>query len=230
MFSERIVGIILGAALLIGCLFPTSVHAETIYFVVGEWPGSPPTHNDAYILALENPDDIAHARDLIQYGPSIGSALAVAAIMVGPDGVNRNWVAPGKPLYSWHIIQFEGFWDATIEIWDGWPSGINGNPEAWIEMTRSYYDPPGVGHIGFWGYTVVDEVVPGPTADGDLDESGAVDMKDALIALRMASGMISPTLIQVLRGDVAPIGAPNGTIDISDALLILRKAFGQASY
>ncbi len=55
---------------------------------------------------------------------------------------------------------------------------------------------------------------------------GEVTVADAMLALRMAAGLVSPTPTDVARGDVAPQGNPDGTIDIADALLIMRRAAG----
>jgi hypothetical protein len=131
--------------------------AAPVYFVVSEInPAS--GHGDSYILPLEQAADIAHARDLILYGPSIGAAIAVAHITAGSDGINRNVLAPGEPLWSWHVDQFEGFADITVEILDGWPGYVEQDVNGWINNTNSY--------IGFWGYTVTAELaaVPVPGA------------------------------------------------------------------
>jgi len=66
--------------------------------------------------------------------------------------------------------------------------------------------------------------------DGDLDASGSVDAADALIAMRIASGLITATTVQLQHGDVTPMGAPDGMIDISDALMVMRKAMGLVAF
>jgi hypothetical protein len=66
--------------------------------------------------------------------------------------------------------------------------------------------------------------------DGDLDESGTVDVADALIALRISIGLVPPTTVYLQHGDITPLGSPDGMIDISDALLIIRKASGLTSF
>ena len=131
--------------------FPLSTSASTIYFVV-----STPTsfHGDSYILPLDEASDIAHARDLIENGPSIGGAIAVAHIAPGSDGRNRNVLAPGEPLWSWHVDQFTGFADFTAEILDGWPSYVEQDVFGWISNTNGY--------IGFWDYTVTAELASVP--------------------------------------------------------------------
>jgi hypothetical protein len=62
--------------------------------------------------------------------------------------------------------------------------------------------------------------------DGNFKTSGNVDISDALRALRIAVGIIQPTADDMLHGDVAPLGAPDGVIDIADAVLILKKVLG----
>lgn len=63
---------------------------------------------------------------------------------------------------------------------------------------------------------------------GDMDESGSVDISDALKALRVTVKLESETDACLTYGDVAPLGAdgkpaPDGKININDALLILKK-------
>jgi len=55
---------------------------------------------------------------------------------------------------------------------------------------------------------------------------GTVDAADALVALRIATGLISPTPLDLGRGDLYPPGNPDGVIDLSDVLLIMRKEMG----
>ena len=70
--------------------------------------------------------------------------------------------------------------------------------------------------------------------DGNFKGSGVVNISDALKALRIAVGLIEPTAIDLLHGDVAPLvnGLPtqNGQVDIADALLILRKVVGLVTF
>jgi len=61
---------------------------------------------------------------------------------------------------------------------------------------------------------------------GDINNDGVVDMADALLAQRHVSGLITLDSTQIARGDVAPVGAPDGILDIADVLVIMRKAMG----
>jgi bacillolysin len=71
--------------------------------------------------------------------------------------------------------------------------------------------------------------------DGDVaplgNRDGIVNVGDALVALRFALNLETPTEDDMLHGDVAPLnnqGNPNpdGKITVGDALVILRKALG----
>jgi hypothetical protein len=76
--------------------------------------------------------------------------------------------------------------------------------------------------------TVATAAIDLVTPDGNFKGSGATDLTDALRALRIAAGIITPTANDLFHGDVAPLAngvpAPDSTIDVSDALVILRKA------
>jgi hypothetical protein len=70
-------------------------------------------------------------------------------------------------------------------------------------------------------------------ADGSFS-GGAVDMTDALKALRIASGLDTPTASEMDHGDVAPLvngrPRPDNKVDIDDVVAILRKAVGLPSF
>jgi hypothetical protein len=123
--------------------------AAPIAFLVAEPPGSV-VHGDSYVLVLEDPTAVDHARALIQQGPAAGETIAVARIAAGADGQNRDLRAAGEPLWSWHVTGFEGFADVAAEICDGWPSFVESDVAGWIANTQ--------GTVCFWSYTVVEEL------------------------------------------------------------------------
>jgi len=70
---------------------------------------------------------------------------------------------------------------------------------------------------------------------GDVNDSGDVDITDALRALRYYIGTTGLTDIEKARCDVAPLGAdgrpnPNGVVDIGDVVLIMRRIVGLVSW
>lgn len=82
--------------------------------------------------------------------------------------------------------------------------------------------------------TVQRNVIYARSFSGDLTNDNRVDVRDALLALRMAVGLVTPTAADYSSGDVSPqIGEkpdPDGIIDVSDALLILSKAVGLVTW
>lgn len=78
--------------------------------------------------------------------------------------------------------------------------------------------------------TVQRDIIYSASASGDLNGDGNVTIADALMALRIAVGLMPMDTRYLVDGDVAPFvnGKPqvDGKIDISDALVILRKCVG----
>lgn len=138
--------------------------AAPIQFVVAEFPGHA-EHGDSYVITIDSEDAsrLNHARALVDWitsgadpSQTPGAPIVVANIAAGPDGINRNYLADGQPEWSWHVTGPVNFADNTIEILDGWPTFVEQDVEGWLANTNSA--------IGFWNYTVVQELsaVPEP--------------------------------------------------------------------
>lgn len=61
---------------------------------------------------------------------------------------------------------------------------------------------------------------------GDLNGDGRVNLTDALLALRIALGLLQPTSDQLQAGDLSPLTGGDRRITLSDVTLILRRAVG----
>jgi len=68
---------------------------------------------------------------------------------------------------------------------------------------------------------------------GDLNGDGKVDLRDVLLAMRIAVGLIKPSSLQILAGDVAPVQVfadarrvGDGRITLLDVLRLLRRVAG----
>jgi|SRR5881394_1470748 len=112
--------------------------AETVYFLLAD-PLGTVVHKDSYILPLSKEQDINHARYLISrygFGYSGDDQTIVVANVVGAkDDINRNFLDPKFPKWSWQVSEFRGFADYTSEIWDGTPNG------AWPLKTNHWTLP-----------------------------------------------------------------------------------------
>ncbi|MFZ4859606.1 MAG: InlB B-repeat-containing protein, partial [Desulfuromonadaceae bacterium] len=67
--------------------------------------------------------------------------------------------------------------------------------------------------------------------DGDINDDKKTDIADALLALKMSVGIITPTAAEKLHGDVGPMNnlnkpVPDGKIDIDDVVVLLQRAVG----
>jgi hypothetical protein len=154
-FTRRRIGLLLGAIACAGLTGTGVARAAPVYFLVAESPGTE-KHRDSFVVGLEDPLHVAHARDLIARGPALaGDPILVASIVAGAADINRDYRAPLAPLWSWHITSVDGFFGSTAEILDGWPTFVESDVNGWIANTG--------GKIGFWSYTVVEELaVPEP--------------------------------------------------------------------
>ncbi|HLL88244.1 MAG TPA: hypothetical protein VK324_02980 [Tepidisphaeraceae bacterium] len=155
------------------------------YFLVAE---RTPEHGDSFVLPLSDPADVAAARGVVaDHHAGRDTPIVFAAIEAGADNINRNVLAPGRPAWSWHVTAFEGFADMGLELVDGWPTYVEQDVTGWITNTgggavvdpANPAPPPTVGHIGFWGYTVVAELQGPPT---DLRLPAAVPLPAAVWA------------------------------------------------
>ena len=79
-----------------------------------------------------------------------------ARVGPGKDGINRNYVDPTFPEWSWHVIEFLRFADYTLIILDGCSIDVENDP------VRYRGDDPRQGVIGFWNFTIVRELGPVP--------------------------------------------------------------------
>lgn len=124
---------------------------DFVYFLVEERVEE---YNDSYVLALKDPAQIAEARAIIAgtSDPKIVLAEITTDAQVNYY-VNRD--LNKDRAWSWHVAAFLGFYDQTIEIYDGWPEYVEANYSDWVENTKS---ESGNGVIGFWNYTVTREV------------------------------------------------------------------------
>jgi hypothetical protein len=168
----------------------STLQAATNYFLVAEGPDRV-HHNDCYVIALTNSQQIAHARDLVARGPYVaGAPIVVAYVAAGADGLNRNLRRADARPWSWHVSGVIAFADITAEILDGWPGALESNFSGWTNNTG--------GEIGFWNYTVVAELPLTPQinsirAQGNQIELGLTNLTPPFAAnIEVATNLSAP--------------------------------------
>ena len=138
---------------------PTPNAPEMVFFKVSDGTEQ---SEESFILALDDPDEIEQARQIIA-DPVNSTEKIVSAKIIRQDGAEAY---PNKDVnsgteWSWRIDEFQGFVGLTAEILDGWPGYIEEDLDRWFQNTGGDTNH---GFIGLWGYTVVEEL----TSD-DLD-------------------------------------------------------------
>ncbi|WP_153303770.1 dockerin type I repeat-containing protein [Thermosulfurimonas dismutans] len=154
-----------------------------------------------------------------------------------------EWYLPPPPEDSNFHIEVANF---TDELQKGviCYSGYDRNKYALFHMKANFVQE-------YYGFSPVDQYlairlpvikslyVPVCTPDGDVAPLGARDGKvnigDALVTLRFALGLETPSEEDKCHADAAPLGPdgtpqPDGRITIGDALVILRKALGLVNW
>ena len=188
--------------------------------------------------------------DLIAYfssrGPSAFDGTSNFPALVAPgvnirttdlNGTYSMFTNLGTSFSAPHVA------GAIALLLSGRPTSLTGNPAA-IEnaLLTSALDLGVSGPDNTYGYGRLDvakaanqlALLPPPGPSGDVNGDGVVDIKDALIVLQAAVGLIPVTPAIMQQGDVAPVinGIPNpdARIDVIDALEVLRKAVGMISF
>jgi hypothetical protein len=123
--------------------------AERTYFLIAERIGPP---LESYVVPMTKAEDIAEARRQLYEISQIERRGLVVQIERGKDWINRNYVAPGAPPWSWHVIQFNFFADTSGRR-DGKPSDVEQELEIWLA-------PPEDGIIFLTYYTIIAEIQP----------------------------------------------------------------------
>jgi hypothetical protein len=110
---------------------------------------SPPFQRESIVVEV-NSATKSQIDDLMAQGHEVGINGHIA---VGPVDYNRNYYAPGQPVWNWHYVSIDSLRDFTLapydtaEVWpprDSFPSDIAKDPAAWIHAYGDVYYPKGM--------------------------------------------------------------------------------------
>ena len=204
---------------------------------------SPANYPGAFSVGATDSNDVVTA--ISSRGPSASDASIYPTVvapgnsirttdLTGLNNVNTYTYADGTSLAAPHVA---GAFALLLGI----------NPQLTVTQLESAVksaalDLGTAGPDNSYGYGRVNVVraaenlnlIPVHIPSGDVDGDGAVTVRDALIVLQAAVGLIPWSATLMYNGDVAPLvnGVPgsDGRIGVDDALLILRKAVGSSSF
>ena len=137
-------------------LKPVTLSAEAIktYFLVSTRDARP---EEAFVIALEDPQQIATAREQIR-NPAL-EKIIVAGIELGNGGHNRAFMSRDKSPYSWSVNRVDAFADfAHIDC--------DGSPDLTEERLMQKLNEGG--RICFWRYRITRELTASEVSSGEL--------------------------------------------------------------
>jgi len=146
-------------------------------------------------------------------GATLSGTVTVAASASDNVGVSRvEFYANGTLLSASNIAPYSYSWNTA--------SVANG---SYTLQARAYDSTGNVGQSS----AITVSVSNSARIKGDVNRDGRVDVADALLALHMAVGLVTPSAENLLYGDVAPVGSIDGRITIQDVMAILAVASGK---
>jgi bacillopeptidase F len=197
---------------------------------------SPANYPDS--LAVGSVDDTLTIAELSSRGPSACDGGIFPQVVAPGENVTTSDLTFGAFPDSYTTVSGTSF--AAPHVSGAMALLLNAFPGLTVSeiedaLTQTAVDLGVAGPDDDYGYGLIDVMAAyyallGPvTCDvaprGSPD--GVLDIADALVMLRFASGLITPTVEELQKGDVLPDGAPDGVIDMADALVVMRAALGQ---
>lgn len=137
---------LLVATLLIGLPSAGAQSGEKFHYWVDFDPtGSPYGERESFVIEV-NAEQAARIESIWNARSRAGFAGDIAA---GSVGYNRNYYAPGQPVWNWHVAFVEEIFDFRDTFfpfvvdpnYDDDPSDIAADPEEWIRRNGSGYSP-----------------------------------------------------------------------------------------
>lgn len=139
------------AAAILSCVLlfpPAAVKAQAIdkfYYWVGPGQLRYPPPDQSFVIEV----DAIQAAEIEAIFATGGSPGFSGTIAAGSVDYNRDYYAPGQPVWNWHVAVVNGIFDFRKTLFPACmcpyliakPSEIAANPEEWIRKGGSGYTP-----------------------------------------------------------------------------------------
>lgn len=97
----------------------------------------------------------------------------------------------------------------------------DGMNDLWEMNNFATLTRDGTGDFDGDGISDLDEYLISITVpDGDINNDGAINVADVLLATRHITGLTVLSALQISRSDIYPTGSPDGVLNISDLILL----------
>jgi hypothetical protein len=144
--------------------------------------------------------------------PSLDYTISDTVSSTTPTTISGTVEAGVTPSISVNGNPISGTVSVNGSTWSAQLSGLTPGPNT-ITVTAT----DAAGNVATKTVTVT-----AVAANGSFSGAPTPTISDALSALRMSVGLVTPTAQDILHGDLYP----DGKIDLADAILILRKCAG----
>jgi hypothetical protein len=137
--------------------------AAPVFFLVSTRPGCAECTKESFVLALSAEADIAYARYIMSrvragwFSPD-DRTIVVATIVAATEDINRNYLDPRFPKWSWQVGEFRAFAQIVAEGEIISPMEL----ETWYDWSSTHPLPWEPFYVGFDGMYVVRELGPVP--------------------------------------------------------------------
>jgi hypothetical protein len=139
------------AAAIFSCVFlfsPSAAKAQStdkFYYWVGPGQLRYPPPDQSFVIEV-NAIQAAETEAIFATGGTPGFSGTIAA---GSVDYNRDYYAPGQPVWNWHVAVVNAIFDFTKTLFPACmcpdliakPSEIAANPDEWIRQNGSRYTP-----------------------------------------------------------------------------------------
>jgi hypothetical protein len=148
-FSRRVCA----AAAIFSCVFlfpPAAAKAQAIdkfYYLVGPGQFRYPPPDQSFVIEV----DAIQAAEIEAIFADRGVPGFGGTIAAGSVDYNRDYYAPGQPVWNWHVAVVNAIFDFRKTLFPACmcpyliakPSDIAANPEEWIRQNGNGYTPTG---------------------------------------------------------------------------------------